>query len=279
MTTRNPTLDWPRAPSQDVWNHMTPFEQQQVVDSLPCTAPELEALPPEGDPHKRPIDAARDALESWFRAQGRGIYVGSDLLVYYPDEPRFAPDVFVVMDVDPHDRLSWIVSDEQRGLDWILEVLYSGDRRKDLVVNCERYARLGVPEYFVYDRKYQALYGWRLNPKSSVYERILPQEGRLDAHSIGLSLAIEGDRLRFYSNMAPVPQSREMLAKLGKRVDEIEARAERLRVALAEAKLRAEKEQRRREEEERRREEEERQRKAAEKRVAELEAMLKVQEE
>ncbi len=41
---------------------------------------------------------------------------------------------------------------EGRGPDFILEVLHLGDRKKDLVKNVERYARLGVEEYFVYDR-------------------------------------------------------------------------------------------------------------------------------
>ncbi len=42
--------------------------------------------------------------------------------------------------------------------------------------NVERYARLGIPEYFVYDRKRQDLRGYRLpSPEARRYQRIVPQ--------------------------------------------------------------------------------------------------------
>lgn len=44
-----------------------------------------------------------------------------------------------------------VVADEGKGLDWVLEVVCHGDRRKDLVENVKRYAALGIPEYFIYD--------------------------------------------------------------------------------------------------------------------------------
>src|SRR5262245_36984624 len=43
--------------------------------------------------------------------------------------------------------LAWVVAEEGKGLDFVLEVLHKGDRNKDLVENVERYAQLGIPEY------------------------------------------------------------------------------------------------------------------------------------
>ena len=64
--------------------------------------------------------------------------------------------------VEPEDdqRMAWVVADEGKGLDLVLEVLHKGDRDKDLVENVERYARLGIPEYFVYDRARQQIHGY-----------------------------------------------------------------------------------------------------------------------
>jgi Uma2 family endonuclease len=212
-------------------------ERAAVVAALPCCMTESELSPPEGDPHGRPLQAARDALEGWFRSQHRGVYVGVDLMVYYPDEQRFAPDAFVVLDVDPGERDTWVVSAEGRGLDWVLEVLYSGDRHKDLVFNVARYARLGVPEYFVYDRRRQRLHGWRLpHPGARVYEPVIPQAGRYAADALGLQISIEGTRLRFHAGSATVLQSPEVfkqlsvaMDQLGSRLDAAEAAAEAAR--------------------------------------------------
>lgn len=65
------------------------------------------------------------------------MYVGANMAIYYPGEPMFSPDLFAVLDVPDHDRDSWVVSQERRGLD--LEVVVAGKRRKDLHDNVSRY--------------------------------------------------------------------------------------------------------------------------------------------
>ena len=49
--------------------------------------------------------------------------------------------------------MRWDVNYEGKGPDFILEIHHHGARSKDLVLNVDRYARLGVREYFVFDRK------------------------------------------------------------------------------------------------------------------------------
>ena len=87
----------------------------------------------------------------------------------------------MVLDVvEPEDdqRLAWVVADEGKGIDLALEVLHRGDRKKDLVRNVERYAALGIAEYFVYDRAEQRIHAFRLPPTGARrYQRVVPQGG------------------------------------------------------------------------------------------------------
>jgi len=241
----------------EVWNGMTPRERRAVVDALPS---DIESTsPPEGDPHRVPKQRALEALDAYFRRKGRRVYLSNELPVYYPGEPMFAPDVIAVLDVDPKERLRWVVADEGKGLDFALEVTFHGSRQKDLELNVERYAQLGIPEYFVFDRKQQRVYGWRL-AEHGRYESIVPQLGRWESTVLGLELAVEADRVRFYAGTAALPELAELVARANALVDSLQDR-----VALSEARA----------EEEKQRAEEEKQRAdAAERRVQQLEAEL-----
>src|SRR5262245_5739539 len=131
--------DDPRAPPAEVWERLSPEERRAVVDSLPSDF-SLDEMMPEGDPHWIPVARARTTLDRWVRRAGPRVYVSGNLAVYYPGERRFAPDVIAVMDVEVHERDSWVVSQEGKGLDFALEVLYRGERRKDIKRNVEWFA-------------------------------------------------------------------------------------------------------------------------------------------
>lgn len=269
-----PSVGWvvdpddPRAPPREIWAQLSEAERRAVVESLPSEFPPTESEPPEGDHHYEAYSDARQTLSRWFRERGRSVYVSGNLPVYYPGERMFSPDVIAVMDVDPHPRNSWIVSHEgDRGLDFALEVIVSGRRRKDAEQNVVRYGALGIHEYFVFDRRRLRLLGYRLPARSPRYERLVPQSGRLLSQVLGLHLSLEGEKLRFSLGDAVVPALEELVGKLGRLMDEASQRAEALELALEE-------EQRRREEEQRRREEEQRRREEAERRLAEVTAEL-----
>ncbi|MFO0567321.1 MAG: Uma2 family endonuclease [Polyangiaceae bacterium] len=245
----------PRAPPREVWERMTPAERERVAATLPSDMP-LDLHPPEGDSHRKPKERARDALDEYFRSIGRRVYVSSELVTYYPNEPRFCPDILAVVDVECHDRESWIVSKEGKGLDLVIEVHVSGDKTKDFTTNVARYAKLGIPEYFVFDRPALRIHGYRLSPGASSYERVVPQAGRMQSEVLGLGLTVEGKMLRFYHGTAPLLFLDELVGKLDGMVAElVEARDQALRQAEEEAK-RAEEEAKRAEEEARRAEEE-----------------------
>lgn len=68
-----------------------------------------------------------------------------------------------------------MVSAEGKGLDWVLEVHVGGDRKKDAELNVARYARLGIPEYFLYDRERNRLSAYRLpSPEARTYSAVVP---------------------------------------------------------------------------------------------------------
>lgn len=244
--------DDPRAPPQDVWDRMTAEEHQQVLDALPSEFEASEANPPEGDFHFNPKAAAKETLGGYFQRIGRRVYVACELPVYYPGERMFAPDLMAVLDVEVKERASWSVSAEGRGLDVALEIVWSGRRAKDLEANVTRYAALGIPEYFVFDRKRRRLRGFRLPAGGTRYEPIVPQTGRLTCAVLGLEVALEGDRLRFFHGLAPLPETTELLARLGSMVGDLESRIEEAERLLDEERRRAEDEKQRAQEAERR---------------------------
>ena len=179
----------PRAPNQAAWDAMTDAERARIVESLPMSMTEYEAAPPEGDHHFDAKVGARDVLRGYYSRLGRRVYVGSELTTYYPDAPRFAPDLLVVFDVDPHPRTRWVVSEEGKCLDFVLEVHYGGDRRKDAERNVELYARVGISEYFIFDRRRLRLVGYRLS-SDRTYIPIMPQAGRWASEILELDLTI-----------------------------------------------------------------------------------------
>ncbi len=105
--------------------------------------------------------------------------------------------------------------------------------------NVTRYAALGITEYFVFDRRHLRLRGYRLPPGTQRYQPLVPQEGRLTSAVLGLELAIEGDKLRFYHGLAALPESAELITRLGSMLGDLEARIDEAtqRADEAEAKL------------------------------------------
>lgn len=238
------------APSQEEWDALTAEDRAAVLAALPGEVTDAEMSPPEGDRHFRAKTRALDALRGFFARQKRPIYLAAELPIYYPAEPRFAPDLLAVLDVEDRERDSWNVSAEGRGLDWVMEVHVGGDRKKDAERNVERYARLGIPEYFLYDRARSRLTAYRLSgPGPRTYTAVVPQHGLYESRVLGLDVQVEKDRLRFYAGTAMLLESEDLIGRLETMLDEVQQRVE---------------------EETRRREEETRRREAAETEVARL---------
>ena len=228
------------APSAEEWEALSAAERAAVVEALPGEVTYAEMAPPEGERHQNAKDRAKDALRRYYARQKRRIYVAAELPTYYPAEPRFAPDVFAVLDAEGSvERDKWVVSAEGKGLDWVLEVHVGGDRKKDAELNVVRYARLGIPEYFLYDRARNRLSAYRLpSPEARTYGAIVPNHGLYESRVLGLEVRVEHDRLRFYAGTAPLPDSDEIIARLERSVEEESRRREEAEQEIA--RLRAE---------------------------------------
>ena len=256
--------DFPRAPPQRVWNAMSAEERARVVRELPVHLPEHLMPPPPGDDHYEATMEGREALRGYFARAETPLYVSGELAVYYPDETPFYPDLFAVRDVATHKRDTWVVSEEGRGLDWILEVLVAGNRRKDLEQNVLRYARLGVTEYFIFEPRARRLRGYRLTaPGVAMYESLVSYDGTFVSKVLGLDLlALPNGHLRFRRGDDDLLVPQEI-------IDRLEAFSEEATAAAEEAAIRIEEEQERTEAE-RQRAEAERQRAEAERQRAEV---------
>jgi Uma2 family endonuclease len=175
---------------------------------------------PEGEKHLWGKVRAVQMLKNYYERERRQVFVGAEMAVYYPGERRFAPDVLAVVDVEVRERDKWVVSAEGKGLDWVLEVHVGGDRKKDAEYNVRRYARLGVREYFIYDRARERLEGYRLPfPGAGRYERMEPRAGRYESEVLGLGLQVEEEELYFWARDERLMDLEELLESAERRAD------------------------------------------------------------
>ncbi len=215
----------------------------------------------ENDAQLLAMHYAIGALRVYYQDR-RDVYVSGDLLMYYEEgNPRVsvAPDVFVVLGVEDRVRMRYLVWEEGKAPDFVLEVASKSTWREDLGPKREVYARLGVKEYWVYDPTGRyitpVLQGLRL--AGGAYLRqlaVTSPDGALTLKSetLGLELHAQGEEMRFRD-----PATGQVLlsyAEADAARREAESRAER------EAALR---------------QEEAAARRAAEARIAELEARLR----
>ena len=232
-----------------------------IVPPLAIEYPSGDGKPmAENDAQRAAIHYGIGALRVHYRDRA-DVYVSGDLLMYYVEgNPKVsvAPDVFVVFGVEDRMRMHYLVWEEGKVPDFVLEVASKSTWREDLGPKRDLYARLGVKEYWMYDPtgEYFApvLQGLRL--AGDAYVRKLPvasPDGALTLRSdtLGLELRAQGGEMRFRD-----PATGETL----------------LSHAEAEAARREEANARRKEAAARR--EEVAARQAAEARIAELEALL-----
>lgn len=181
---------------------------------------------------------AWQGLKRFFAARP-DVYVGMDMLLYYVEgDPRrsVVPDVFVALGAPklPH-RDTWLLWEEGRSPDFVLEVTSRTTRREDEGHKRKLYRELGVAEYWQFDPA-----GDYLDPllKGARLEaggyRPIPSVASVDGSPrmrsrLGLELRLERDRLRLFDPAAGtyIPTA-----------DEESARADSAEAAAAEARRR-----------------------------------------
>jgi Uma2 family endonuclease len=192
------------------------------------------------------------------------VYVGADMVIYFSlaEEKTHdfrGPDVFVVTGTKKREHKSWVVWQEGKGPDVIIEVLSDSTRRRDMTVKKEVYAtRLRAPEYFWYDPFTGERAGFILH--GGEYVPIEPDQfDGLPSRILGLTLVrwhgvaedIEATWLRWAAadgTLLPTPEEAERERAEAERARaeaereraeraEQEAAAQRQRIAELEARL------------------------------------------
>jgi Uma2 family endonuclease len=160
-------------------------------------------------------------------------YVSGNLLVFYrPNDRRrhVSPDVFVVKAVRDGLRPNYLVWEEGKGPDVVIELTSKTTRREDLNTKMALYRdTLKVKEYFLFDPREEylepSMQGFRL--VGGEYRRIREKDGRLPSKVLCLHLERDGDNLRLWN-----PATETWLPTDAERADDAEQRA-----AAAEAEL------------------------------------------
>ena len=116
--------------------------------------PDTDGLPmAENDFQRKTMTYAIDALDAHFRDRP-DVYVSGNLLLYYEEgnnKVRVAPDVFVVFGTAKHDRSSYLLWQELKAPDFVMEVASPSTYRTDQGPKRDLYAGMGVSEYWLYD--------------------------------------------------------------------------------------------------------------------------------
>jgi Uma2 family endonuclease len=197
----------------------------------------------ETDFHRKEIIDLLVALEARYSAHP-DVYVAGDLFLYYRQgDPRsvVCPDVFVVFGVPRGNRRVYKLWEEGRAPSLVIEVTSLSTREEDLGLKRERYARLGVEEYFLHDpfAEYLApsLQGFRL--AGGRYRPIAPAaDGSLPSAVTGLLLRTEGEALRLFEGttgerLLTVEEMRDARREAEAYAAQAEARAEAAEAELA----------------------------------------------
>ncbi|BAY24774.1 hypothetical protein NIES2100_45710 [Calothrix sp. NIES-2100] len=164
--------------------------------TIPPTQAELpynDGMPMESQRHIVQMELLIDVIETWLQPSSDG-YAGGNMSVYFSlaqlkNQDFRGPDFFVVLGVPKGQRRSWVVWEEGKAPDIVIELLSPATITTDKTEKKLIYQnQLRVPEYFWYDPlNPDDLAGFSLS--SGVYQPIVPNtENQLVSQVLGLAL-------------------------------------------------------------------------------------------
>ena len=169
--------------------------------------PGADGLPmAENDFQLRTMTYAIEALDNHFRIRP-DVYVSGNLFLYHEandNKARVASDVFVVFGVPNHKRRTYLLWQEGKAPDFVMEVVSPSTWQADQGSKRDVYARIGVSEYWLYDPT-----GGYLTPRLQGFRLVGGQyapipardDDALTGHSEVLALELRlypDDRFRFH---------------------------------------------------------------------------------
>ena len=174
---------------------MTPAELEALGIEWPPTEDELpcdDGMPMETQRHALQMQLLIDPLRL-FWADRMDAYVGGNMFIYFSlEQVRHqdfrGPDFFAVLGVPKRERKSWVVWQEGKGPDVVIELLSESTAAQDKGEKKDIYQdRLRVPEYFWFDPFTAEWAGFTLRNRG--YEPLTEDgQGRLTSQCLGLAL-------------------------------------------------------------------------------------------
>lgn len=224
-------------------NVLAEAEWPPSEDDLPTS----DGIPMETQRHVLQMVLLIESLnQQW--ADRQDFFVGGNMFVYFsPEQVRTydfrGPDVFVVLDVPRRERKRWVVWQEGKGPDVVIELLSESTALKDKTEKKEIYQnRLRVPEYFWFDPFSGELAGFSL--QQGRYVPLEPDsEGQLTSQQLQLELVrwsgefqgIEAEWLRWATlEGALLPTPQEIAEQERQRAADLEAQLARYRAEFGE---------------------------------------------
>jgi Uma2 family endonuclease len=169
------------------------------------------------------------------------VYVSGNLLLFYErgnKRRHVSPDVFVSKKVPKRERLNYLVWEEGKGPDLVIELTSSSTRHTDVSRKFRLYRDvLKVKEYFLFDPFGDyldpQLQGYRL--QRGKYVPIRPVAGRLPSKVLRLHLQAHEKDLRLWNPATgqQLPTPAEVIARTKAALQESEAENRRLRREIA----------------------------------------------
>lgn len=213
--------------------------------------PKFEPMPDGTDQYPHFISIG-DLLLRWFKIANISAGAMGNNFIYYRDEDgrmrSVAPDVLVVFDVDLElleRQRSYFIEYMGKPPDFVMEIGSPSTARRDLDDKTRIYARLGIPEYWMFDPTGGQYYGFPLrglrlaNGEYQPIEMVESPDGSTRGHSdaLGLDLLWDGVGMQL---LDPVTGRRL------RRSEELEAdvRSAEARIQSAEARAQQERQER-----------------------------------
>ena len=194
----------------------------------------------ETDWHRELMNELIKTLQAYY-ASDPMVYVSGNLLLFYEPGNRrrhVSPDVFVVKGIPKHERPNYLMWEENKAPDFVIELTSKSTRKEDVEEKFQLYRdTLRVKEYFLFDPRNEylrpSLRGYRL--RGGKYAPIRPTKGRYPSQVVGLHLARHNGTLRLYDPRSEnwLPTSAESRANVEANLAERVADA---RAILAEAR-------------------------------------------
>lgn len=169
-----------------------PFLDEELINFTEDTLPCEDGMPMETARHRLQMNVLIEPLElAWQDRQD--FYVAGNMFVYFSPKQEFThdfrgPDVFVVLGVPKRERKSWVVWQEGKAPDVVIELTSASTAKEDTGKKKLIYQnQLRVPEYFLYDPFSAELAGFRIH--GGLYRKMKPdKEGRLISQKLHLTL-------------------------------------------------------------------------------------------